>query len=57
VVAEQQSDGVGGAQRGVAQDLPGLDDPVFVRAGAGPELAQPQPHTAMVPMVFVMRPA
>jgi hypothetical protein len=57
VVAEQQPDGVVGAQRGVPQGPAGLDDPVFVRPGARPELAQPQPRTAVVPafrVAFVM---
>ncbi|GAA3119757.1 hypothetical protein GCM10010521_03990 [Streptomyces rameus] len=44
VVAAEHPDGIGGAQGGVAQGVPGLDDPVRVRARPGPELAQSQPH-------------
>lgn len=36
------------------QGLPGLDDPVFVRAGAGAELARPQPHGRDPWQAFVM---
>lgn len=57
MVTQQQTDGVGGAQGGVAQGLPGLDDPVLVRAGPGPELAQSQAHAGILGAGWVMPPA
>jgi len=48
VVAEEQTDRFRSGQRRVAQGVAGLDDAVFMAAGAGSELREPQPRSGVL---------